>query len=655
MHEYHRRGTAKVRISVLRKMSSHHRCLDKSADSVAPFWRDVLILCVLTAVYVGAYLFTAAIPDTTRDLYAAYEISMGRWFPLEGPILGWAIHASPFWYYLLAIPLLFVNAWVAVALFVGAIAGLKFILAYVCGTRLINREFGILWSIAIAMPGWTTIQHLTFFTPNIAETSILLSLYFAVRLWESPNLWRACVLGLVCGLALNTHPTTLPILLISLAVVLRVNRGWQRAKALTGFFCACVAPFIPYLFSQALHGAPDIATGMRYVESNIKVSRVTNIPDILRGTIFDGPILIAQYINGISGGGLLVLKIFLVVALISVIVGLIGYFRKGLQARVELFAAIGTVAMFSLTIAMLRSNTPFYFVYVLTPPLAALVALAICAFARWMKDGYLVYCFAAIVIALQSVVVGRIGWAMHEGVGTLPHNSDVATAADSAAYSDIWFPSLAQDETGRFLCGSGDGMVVHGPMAYLVDRNAGVDTLIHCDRALTVQLGGMYGGSRHVVGMPRRYWNALSQSPQCWLGPLGLVDAATIVWAPHGVPPVSGRSYPPRSIVVYSQVPQTLSFEAPNNEALLLTNVTFGSNPSQVLSVKANGRELQPIAGTQVSSLYVPPAPGNNGKLVWEVQFSAMDPSMIDAIMLNLSPSKAAEVPSCDETGLRAL
>lgn len=643
-----------MRVSVLKKMSSHPKPLHQGADSVPPFWRDVLILCVLTAVYVTAYLFTAAIPDTTRDVYAAYEISVGRWFPLEGPILGWAIHASPFWYYLLAIPLLFVKAWVAVALFVGAIAGLKFILAYACGTRLVNRKFGILWSIALAMPGWTTFQHLTFFTPNIADTSILLSLYFAVRLWKSPNLWGACVLGLVCGLALNTHPTTLPIILISLAVVLRVNRGWQLAKALTVFFCTCVAPFIPYIVSQALHGAPDIATGMRYVESNIKLSRVTNIPDILRGTIFDGPILIAQYVVGISGAGLLVLKIGLVVALTSVIVGLIGYFRKGLQARVELFTAIGTVAMFSLTIAMLRSNTPFYFVYVLMPPLAALVALAICAFARWMKDGYLAYCFAAIVIALQGVVVGRIGWAMHEGVGTLPYASDVVTAADSAAYSDIWFPSLAQDEAGRFLCGSGDGMVVHGPMAYLVDRNAGADTLIHCDRELTVQLGGMYGGTRHTVGMPRSYWNALSQSPQCWLGPLGLVDAAAIVWAPHGVPPVSGRNYPPRSILAYAQAPQNLSFEAPNNQALLLTNVIFGSNPSQILSVKANGSQLKPIAETQVSSLYVP-TPGNIGKLVWEVQFSAMDPSMIDAVMLNVSPSKAARVPSCDEVVLRRL
>jgi len=643
-----------VRLPTTRNPSGARR-VDESSDPAPPLWPDFFILCLLTAVYVGGYVLSSAIPDTTRDIYAAYEISRGRWFPLQGPVLGWAIHASPFWYYLLAIPLLFVASWTGVALFVGVISGLKFFLAYKCGTRLINRTFGLVWSIALAMPGWTTVQHLTFFTPNIVETGILLSLYLAIRLSNSPSSWKTCVLGLLCGLAMNAHPTAVPILLISLGVVLRVTRGWQRATALALFCCACAVPFIPYVIDQALHGAPDIFTGASYVESNIRFSRVKNIPDILRGTAFDGPLLIARYIVGISGTALLALRLLLAVAIAALVLGLIRCFRESSQARSELFAVLGGVALFSLAIAMFRPNTPCYFVYALTPPLAALVAISICAFARWTRSECVVYCFAGVVIALHSIVIGRIGGVMHEGVGTLPlAMADVTTAAESPGLSDIWLPSFAHDDAGRFLCESGDGIIAHGPMAYLVDRNVGVDTLVHCDRATTVQIGGMRDGARHVAGMPRSYWDALSRSPQCWLGPLGLADAASVFSTPDKLPNASGRDYPPRAILAPSQTLQTRSFEAPGNEALLLTNVISGYMPWEIVAVKVNGRLLEPIAATYVSSLYAPPEPRNAGKVVWDVEFHAVDPRMVDAVTLSLPPSNGRSVPSCDGAGLGA-
>jgi hypothetical protein len=76
------------------------------------------------------------LPDTTlarvptiakpeSRIYTAYQISVGQSFPLEGPVLGGAVHGGPACFYLLAIPLAIHKPWLAVALFAGTIAGLK--------------------------------------------------------------------------------------------------------------------------------------------------------------------------------------------------------------------------------------------------------------------------------------------------------------------------------------------------------------------------------------------------------------------------------------------------------------------------------------------------------------------------------------------------
>src|SRR5437667_1332598 len=91
--------------------------------------RDRLRLGMLALIvigYVATCALSVAIPDTTRDVYVAYEISRGRWLPLEGPVFGGAIHLGPIWYYLLAIPLFFVRSWIVLVLFAAAIAALKF-------------------------------------------------------------------------------------------------------------------------------------------------------------------------------------------------------------------------------------------------------------------------------------------------------------------------------------------------------------------------------------------------------------------------------------------------------------------------------------------------------------------------------------------------
>jgi hypothetical protein len=67
--------------------------------------------------------------DTVRDINAALNIADGSDWPLTGPILANSIHAGPIWFYLLAPVAAASHSWLGVALFMSALAGLKFPLA----------------------------------------------------------------------------------------------------------------------------------------------------------------------------------------------------------------------------------------------------------------------------------------------------------------------------------------------------------------------------------------------------------------------------------------------------------------------------------------------------------------------------------------------
>ena len=252
---------SRVPAAVSHASTASERAVIVSSLATAPR-HHVLVLLALIAIYVASYAFSIAIPDSTRDIYIARAISVGDWFPSEGPVLGDAVHGGPVWFYLLAIPLLFCKSWLVAALFAGTIAGLKYLLAYVCGNRLVDRRFGLLWALALALPGWSTIEQIAFTNANVAQTCVLASLYFAIQVRERPSLWRVCVLGIASGLAFHGHPTTLPVIPLSLALVIHVSPPQRRTMAALVFLVGCVAPFAPYLASQLLHGFPDFAAGV---------------------------------------------------------------------------------------------------------------------------------------------------------------------------------------------------------------------------------------------------------------------------------------------------------------------------------------------------------------------------------------------------------
>src|ERR1700688_1185707 len=107
-------------------------------DPLFPHWIGVALVAALMVAYVAGYAWSAPNTDTADELVHAYAIRHGLSYPVEGPLLGGAVHLGPAWFYLTALPLWISSTWLSAALFVGALCAFKFLLAYLCGRRLID-------------------------------------------------------------------------------------------------------------------------------------------------------------------------------------------------------------------------------------------------------------------------------------------------------------------------------------------------------------------------------------------------------------------------------------------------------------------------------------------------------------------------------------
>ena len=145
-----------------------------------------LVIALLMAAYVAGYAWSAPNTDSADELLRAYEIRHAIAFPLEGPPLGGVLHLGPFWFYLTAAPLFIEHSWLAAALFIGFVCSLKFPLAYWCGKRLMDEDFGVLWAAALFLPGWTTVEQLVFLNPNGVAMAMLAVLAIALPGFERP-------------------------------------------------------------------------------------------------------------------------------------------------------------------------------------------------------------------------------------------------------------------------------------------------------------------------------------------------------------------------------------------------------------------------------------------------------------------------------------
>jgi hypothetical protein len=599
-----------------------------------------VFIALLMAAYVAGYAWSAPHTDTADEILKAYGIRHGIEYPAEGPFLGNAIHLGPAWFYLTAAPLWVSQSWLAPALFVGLLCSLKFPLAYACGWRLLDREFGLLWAAALFAPGFTSIETLIFLNPNAVAAAVLAILaVFLYGLREPTRPMTFAVMGLVLGLAIHVHPTSLPAFLLAAILLVRhYRRSHEIVRPVLAVGLGFVLPFVPYVVSQAVNGFPDWVSTSSYMAGQIVPANAIRAPDVVANYLFTGPSAIAQYVMGWNPPAAIALGVFSCVLAASSMAVLVipSVHIKGTR-YLAIFAS--AFILFAATVAALRPTTPFQFTYVLAPAAAGLAAVGLWALAsiRYLRP--IVWLAAIAMVAINLMAIRAMALMARDGEGRLPSRiMDIKGALPVTVYRDVWFPALRHDELGRFLCDAKGRTSLHGHLAYVIDKDLGLDTLLECNDRSRFVLGGMASASRQL-GMTRPFWRALDTTPPRWIGSLGVTDRFTPLAPRDSLAIADGSTYLPRKSAQRAATVVTIEVDAREGDALLITNMLGNYEHFRVVSATVGGTRVSPIAENDLSVLYRGSKAGDRNTR-WTFSVESTNPAGIDVVAIDTRPGK---------------
>jgi hypothetical protein len=602
-----------------------------------------LAVGLLMAAYIAGYAWSAPNTDSADELLRAYEIRHALAFPLQGPPLGNVLHLGPVWFYLTALPLFAWHSWLSAALFIGFVCSLKFPLAYWCGRRLMDEDFGVLWAAALFLPGWTTVEQLVFLNPNGVAMALLACLAIALPGLQGPaGLGRCFALGLALALAIHVHPTALPAYLLAPAVLW--TRWRHRASVLAGILAlgaGFALPFVPYAVHQALTGFPDWASASGYVAKQVFVANIVNMPQVIAAYVATGPQVMASFLLewspeaaqalGWTIAGLAALSLAAVAA--------------GSVARLRLVQFAFALVLIAGWIAIARPTTPVQFTWALAVPVSGLVALGLWSAARATRLlAPVVLLAVAAGFAVNVMVVRALAGMVRDGEGRLPSLiMDIKGGLPETVYRDVWFPAHAHDDLGEALCAAAP-LQLHGHLAYVVDKDLGLDMLLACRDRSRYALAGSAG--RHAFGMTRPFWRALSAAPDCWIGSLGLSAGSTPLVAREPIALADGATYLPRKGGTHPLADATLEFAAPADRAVLFTNVLGGYEHFEITAATANGAPTRPLASNDLSALYRAPA-GSAGSVRWRITARSTRPDAIDVVAVAPRAGNSRPAATC--------
>jgi hypothetical protein len=588
------------------------------------FW----LIAFLMAAYAAGYAWSSPSTDTADELLKAYAIRHAIAYPLEGPFLGGALHFGPLWFYLTALPLWVSQSWLAVALFIGFICSLKFPLAYLCGRKLVDADFGLLWAAAMFVPGWASLEQLVFLNPNGVAAAVLLVLAIALRAIEKESDWPTfAALGLALAVAMHVHPTSAPAFILIAPVLWAHHRRGQRLPgAVVAIAAGFVVLFLPYLVSQIGGGFSDWRSASAYVSGQVVLANIVNVPTVIRNYLFAGPAVIAEYfLHWQPERGPLLGAATAVAASASVA----GCLHPLSRHRLALFVA--ALLIFAAWIACMRPTTPLQFTWVLGPVVAGLVAIGVWSIGRVRPLRPLVWAVVTGSVVLNVFAIRGMALTVWQGEGHLPSQvMDIKNGVPPSIYRDVWFPALAHRELGRILCDAGDA-AVHGHLAYIVDKDLGLDTLLACNDRSRLSLVAS-DAPHHYFGMTRVFWRALGGAPECWIGSLGVTRRVTPLPDRRAMPVAHELTDLLRRLPRNPTTTTTFSVTAPGRSGILVTNVLAGYDSFQIVSAEAAGQPASPLAENDLSSLF---ASGAEGVVQWTFTVLTSNPQAIDVVAID--------------------
>lgn len=603
----------------------------------------VALILGLIVAYAISYAFSAAHTDTADEIWKAVGIRNGSAYPLQGPPLGGVLHLGPFWFYLTAIPLWIHSSWLSVALFIGLICSMKFPLAYYCGRRLWDHDFGVLWAACLFLPGWPNYEQLIFLNPNGVAAAGLAVLALYLRSAGSPTPARAAAfffLGLCYSLAIHVHPTSAPFGLL-IAWLLWVQRRQGRPLTSIGALMAGgIVPLLPYFVSQAVNGFADWRSASTYVAEQVSLANVVNAPAVVANYLMTGPAVVAEYILEWNAPAAFALGVAVASLCAASFIGLLLPPRDG-NARIRTIQFLIAFLALGSWVAILRPTTPVQFTWVLAVPAGALAAAGLHSIGRAKPFRALAYGLAIAVLAVNLHVMFSLARLVELGRGTMPYRIlDIKGGLPPIVFHDVWFPAWAHEPLGRKLCSVKGSLSLHGHLAAIVDVSLGLQPLMECEDRSRIRLSGSEATHR-LFGMTRAFWQTIGASPSCWIGSLGIIEAITPFPAATGIEIADGSVYLPRK-PSGGQL-QSISLEATGPGAMMVTNMLGRYERFRMVSAQANGQAVEPSSQDDLSYLFEAPKP--LGPVKWTLTIETTNPSGVDAVLFDTAAEGRRGIP----------
>jgi hypothetical protein len=496
---------------------------------------------------------------------------------------------------------------------------------------LIDRAFGLLWAVALLAPGWNSLEPLVFLNPNAVATALLGTLAITLHGWNRPSLHRFFMMGVWLGFAAHVHPTAAPAAVLAIPLLRQCGRsGVSVPKAVVTLMAGFSVLFIPYGISQSINGFADWGAVSGYMEHQVSLGGVLATPTIVWHCATGGMELLLQYFFDLSPGTAAFGGFAAAIAYAtSTIVAL-----RSRDAAIRRCARAALVALVVIAawVGMMRTTTPFQFTWVLAPLLAALLALGLRSVLS-LRAGATSVAAACATLAAMGIASGALmAGKTSGGEGTLPATVlDIKGSLGTLEFHDVWFPAHGHAQLGEALCGAERNIGLHGHLGYVVDKDLALDMLLACGRRTGVELGGLR--SDGWVGMTGPFWAALGESPDCWIGSLGISRAIRFPHPQAAIALAGGDKYLPRTPSGAVPRLRTLSFPYASERAILATNVLGGYEYFRVASVRLRGTEVNAAAANDLSALYVAPASTPPGSM-WDIAIEASLPEAIDVVAL---------------------
>jgi MFS family permease len=587
-----------------------------------------LVVFALASIHILAGVFAAvASSDTSRDVFMAQQIASGQGWPLTGPAINGVVHLGPLWFYLLALPMVFVPSAAAVTGFMGLISASQFPLAYALGTQLRGREEGVLFALWLAFPGWVVTSFGSLTHPIMVIPSLLLGALCVLWYSARPGRWRALGLGAVLTLMCAAHPSLVLLGAIMLLACLKRAPDWfERALHALLMGLPVLLSLAPMVIEQWLFGAADGERVAAYARSDWSLPSLLAALDLVRAVAFHGPHYVLRYWLGLPPAVVTPIYGIYVSLLLVASIRLALQARRHRQDRALASWLVGLLLLQATFLAAIRDTMPPWMVYALWLMLAALLALGLGGLLNNRVARTLLFAFLGAGAMASSLAYARLN-GTREFRDVQPYEGrhaffDVRYYQDREAAA-FWLPRMPFRQLfalGEVLC---EPVTLYGHIAQQVEFTHAVSAAEVCGTTEQVRFGGPPEPDRGAwMGLQRKAWQALQAQPQRWISEMGLTRPGPVWHSPSGLSPVVPR---------FNALPRQLQGEATSFEVegrassasgVLVSHRAYRYLPFSVTRAFANGREVLPAYSDLTSAVFLPP-PGDD-EVHWRIQIRAV-------------------------------